>query len=239
MKRYFIPILIIAAVGSLSAQQPAFDEPVGEPDATLIGIDSAQQMLQEISLSRFEDAGMWRALMPRDFGFATIRKIAGGPQDKQPIEAEQQAGIDEADDYVLGVKAYYYHRAMEYIQIEPARPIPIEGVCKVISLWVVGRNYEHVLKVLLEDYYGNAIELTVGKLNFSGWRRMSVRVPESIAQRDLHFSNSMGIRLRGFRIECDLRDTMGTYYVYFDDLRALTDLFPERNRDADDIPDTW
>ncbi|MDR2259242.1 MAG: flagellar filament protein FlaA, partial [Treponema sp.] len=29
------------------------------------------------------------------------------------------------------------------------------------------------------------------------------------------------------------------YYIYFDDLRAVTDLFAEDNRDADDMSDAW
>lgn len=161
MKRYLIVCLILVSVLTGAAAQAA-----GQPDPTLIGVDTAQQMLQEISLSKFEDAGMWRATMPRDFGVATIRKIQGGPLDKEPIAAEVEAGIDEVDNYVLGVKAYYYKRAPEYISIYPSRPIPIEGICKTISLWAIGRNYEHTLKILLRDYYGNYAELTVGKLNF-------------------------------------------------------------------------
>ncbi|MDR0706482.1 MAG: flagellar filament protein FlaA, partial [Treponema sp.] len=33
--------------------------------------------------------------------------------------------------------------------------------------------------------------------------------------------------------------TYGTYYLYLDDLRAVTDLFLEDNRDSDDIADGW
>ncbi len=237
MKKILIILIIAAVSAGLFAQD--FTAPVGEPDPTRVGVDTAQQMLQEISLSKFEDAGMWQAIMPRDFGVASIRKIAGGPIDKEPIEAEVEAGIDEVDDYVLGVKAYYYKRAMSNISIRPARPIPIEGICKTISLWVVGRNYGHTLKILLRDFYGNSAELTIGKLNFSGWKKMTVAIPPTLAQTDLHYNNSMGIQVEGFRIECDPRDTIGTYYIYLDDLRAYTDLFSENNRDPDDIQDVW
>lgn len=237
MKKYLVCLLIAVLAGGLFAQ--TMTTPVGEPDPTRIGVDSSQQMLQEVSLSKFEDAGMWRAEMPRDFGVPATRKIAGGPIDKEPIQAEVDAGIDEADDYVLGVKAYYYKRAMSTISIYPSRPIPIEGICKTISIWVVGRNYEHTLKVLLRDFYGNPLELTIGKLNFSGWKKMTVAVPPSIAQKDLHYNNNMGLQIEGFRIDCDPKDTIGTYYIYLDDLRAYTDLFSENTRDPDDIPDVW
>lgn len=238
MKRLLIALVIaMVLLTGLSAQ--AAPNAAGQPNPNLIGTDTAQQMLQEISLSKFEDAGMWSATMPRDFGVATVRKIAGGPLDKEPIQAEVDAGIDEADDYVLGVKAYYYKRAPEYILIKPRRPIPIEGITKTISFWAVGRNYEHTLKILLRDFFGNYAELTVGKLNFSGWKQLTVAVPPTLIQKDLHYNNNMGIQIEGFRIDCDAKDTIGTYYIYFDDLRAVTDLFSERMRDPDDIADVW
>jgi hypothetical protein len=31
----------------------------------------------------------------------------------------------------------------------------------------------------------------------------------------------------------------GTYYMYIDDLRAVTDLYDMENRDEDDMLDTW
>jgi hypothetical protein len=49
----------------------------------------------------------------------------------------------------------------------------------------------------------------------------------------------MGIKVVGFRIDCDPMEAQGAYYVYFDDLRAVTDLFAENNRDEDDMSDGW
>ena len=49
----------------------------------------------------------------------------------------------------------------------------------------------------------------------------------------------MGITIRGFNILCDLDETYGSYYIYMDDLRAVTDLFAEESRDEDDILDSW
>jgi hypothetical protein len=49
----------------------------------------------------------------------------------------------------------------------------------------------------------------------------------------------MGIKIDGFKIECDPEETFGTYYIYLDGLRATTDLFAEETRDVDDMADTW
>jgi hypothetical protein len=118
-------------------------------------------------------------------------------------------------------------------------PIPIEGITKTISVWAVGRNYNHVLKVMLEDYFGRHMELTLGKLNFMGWKKMTVAVPPDIVQSEYHFTYKSGLRVLGFRVEGDPMESYGTYYLYLDDLRAVTDLFAESYRDTDDMVDGW
>jgi hypothetical protein len=49
----------------------------------------------------------------------------------------------------------------------------------------------------------------------------------------------MGIKITGFRVNVDPWEAYGSYYVYLDDVRAVTDLFAEDNRDPDDMLDTW
>jgi hypothetical protein len=111
---------------------------------------------------------------------------------------------------------------------------------------VAGRNFNHVLYLQLQDFFGNKYELPLGKLNFQGWKKLSVAIPPQnpdgrtgIVQRNFHYTSRMGLKVMGFRIECDPEEAFGTYYIYMDDLRAVTDLFAEDMRDADDMPDTW
>ncbi len=212
---------------------------VGEPDPAQVGVDTAQQELKEISITKFEDAGMWSSQMPRDSGITSIRKIEGSPIDKEPIVDEENLGINEADDYVLGCRVNFYKRSVTSFSVIPSHPMPIEGICKTVSVWVIGRNTNHTLKLLIKDQFGNKAEVTMGKLNFAGWKKMTVAIPTHIVQKDYHYVNRMGIEILGFRVDCDPEETYGSYYIYFDDLRATTDLFTENNRDEDDIADVW
>ncbi len=214
-------------------------EGISEPDPGLIGIESAQQSLREVSISKFEDAAFWYAKIGADDGIITVRDKVGSPSEKEPIEGEQEVGINEVDEKVLGVKVDFFRRGMVDFYINPIRPLPIEGITKTVSMWVSGRNTRHTLKLIIKDHFGNYAELTMGDLNFSGWKKMVVAIPSNIVQRDYHYNDKMGIHIIGFKIECDLEETYGKYYVYFDDLRAVTDLFAEQNRDADDIDDAW
>jgi hypothetical protein len=235
-QRLFVTLVLLLFVAALSFGQLTG---IGEPKADEIGIDSAQQDLKEISVNKFEDAGFWYSNMPRDQGLTELRRLPGGPFDKEPIPGEEEAGIEEEDKYVLGLKVSYYRRGLNMFTLYPVRPMPVEGITKTLSVWVVGRNMSHMLTVIISDYFGNRAEITLGKLNFSGWKKLTVAVPPSIVQRDFHYGDRMGIKVLGFKVETDPLESFGTYYIYFDDMRAMTDLFAENSRDEDDIADVW
>jgi hypothetical protein len=165
-------------------------------------------------------------------------------KDKEPIPEEE--GMSIPDQYVLGARVDYLHRGWSSITIYPTRPIPIEGITKTVSVWVAGRNFDHELTLKIQDFFGRNYELYVGKLNFMGWKKLTVAIPpqsddgySGVVQRNYHYNNQMGIKITGFKINFNLADTAGSYYVYFDDLRAVTDLFAENNRDEDDMADGW
>lgn len=238
MNRLGLAVFLVVAVAFCTIAQSGLGD-VGTPLASRIGTDSAQQLLKEVSISKFEDATFWYVSVPQDDGFAQLRRFTGAPQGKEPIPDEEQLGIVEEDKYVLGAKVYFYRRSNSYLSLYPVRPLPIEGITKTLSLWVVGRNYNHTLKILLTDFFGAKHELTVGKLNFMGWKKLTVAIPPSVVQRDYHFTKRMGISFVGLRIDFDMKDTFGTYFVYFDDLRAVSDLFTEVSRDEDDMNDDW
>jgi hypothetical protein len=235
-----------AAPAATAASAPA----VGTPDATRIGVDTAQQKLKEVSVDKFEAAGFWDVFMSGDDGFIQSRLFEGSPAGKalEPLADERYVGIDPklSDKFVLGIRADFFRRGFNDIFVMAKRPLPIEGITKTISVWVVGRNYNHKLFIILQDVFGSRFELPLATLNFQGWKKLSVAIPpqnadgrSGIVQRNFHYNSHMGLKVLGFKIECDPMEAFGTYYAYFDDLRAVTDLFAEDNRDPDDMGDSW
>lgn len=248
MKRTALLAIALVMVAAVAIAQDAADttssNPYAQIDPEQLGQDAAQQRLQEISIEKFEDAGFWRVYMPIDQGVIESRRLEGSPALKTAIPAEEELegeGLSLAgpDQYVLGVKASFFRRGNAEIYIQPIRPLLIPGITKTISLWVAGRNFNHRLSVVVADFFGNVNIISMGTLNFSGWRRLTCAVPPSVKQIDYHYSDRMGIQIMGFMIEPALMETYGTYYVYFDDLRAVTDLFADSSRDADDMVDSW
>jgi hypothetical protein len=240
MKRFvtFAVVLSLAFVGRAHAQQ------VGALDPATIGNDAARQELVEVSVERFEFEGMWFSAISSDAGFSVSRLFRGGPAAKEPIPAEE--GMDIPDDHVLGVRVDFLRRGHHSFTVSPVRPIPIEGVTRSVSVWVAGRNSNHELYIMVRDMRGRSHSIFMGDLNFQGWRQLSAAIPpQSLDGRTGVFQRThrnthqrMGIEVTGFRIVTDPLESYGSYYIYFDDLRAVTDLFV-LGRDPDDMVDGW
>lgn len=237
MKKLVTVIFTLAVAGLTFAQNSS----LSEPDPTIIGADSAKQALKEISVDKFEIEGSWNASISPDFGIISSRLFDGSPAMKDPVKGEEEL----EDSKVLGVKVEFFRRGINSFFIRSVRPIPIEGVTKTVSVWVAGRNMGHELFLLVQDYFGNNFELYMGNLAFSGWRKMTVAIPPTpdgehgIIQQSAYNGIRPGLRILGFRVDCDPALARGQYYIYFDGLNAVTDLYDVENRDEDDIMDDW
>ncbi|WP_147615977.1 flagellar filament outer layer protein FlaA [Treponema pectinovorum] len=237
MKKLLTVLCAMTVAGFAFAQNSS----LSEPDPTIIGADSAKQALREVSVDKFEVEGSWNASISPDYGVIASRLFDGSPAMKEPLSSEENS----PDTKVLGVKVEFFRRGINSFFIRSARPIPIEGVTKTISMWVAGRNMDHEIFVLVQDYFGNNFELYLGNLGFSGWKKLTVAVPPTpdgehgIIQQSAYNGVRPGLKVLGFRIDCDPALARGQYYVYFDDLRAVTDLYDLENRDEDDIMDDW
>lgn len=242
MKRLLFLLFTFCIIASpLLAQEEA--ETTDSEDVVVEGreldTETAQTKYKEVSVSKFEDPGFWSAYIPGDIGIIKLRRFEGSPRGKESLTGEEEAGIDEADKYVLGAKVDFFKRSVVKFRISPTRPLPIEGRIQTLSVWVVGRELQHVLYAVVQDYFGNESIIRMGELNFPGWSKLEAAVPTTIKQSDPHFAGINGLRFVGFIVDCELTETYGSYYVYFDALRAKTDLFEEEVRDPDDIEDSW
>lgn len=237
MKKFLLSVLVAAAACAVFAQNSL----VEEPNPETVGNDSAMQALREISLDKFERDGSWFVHMSPDYGVISARNFEGSPAMKEPLKGEEEV----EDTQVLGVKVEFFRRGVNSFYINAQRPIAIEGVTKTVSVWVCGRNQGHDMFLLVEDYFGRNYELYMGNLGFSGWKKLTCVVPPSpdsehgIVQRSAYYGNKPGLRIIGFRVDCNPMLARGTYYMYLDDLRCVTDLYDLENQDIDDMSDAW
>jgi hypothetical protein len=205
---------------------------LGEPTESEIK-DTAKQMIQPVLVEDFEVPGDWEVKMSRDYGVVSFMTRDGYPK--------ALADIKDKNNKVFGVKVQFFKRGPAEILVKPVRDIKIPGITKKIKFWVVGRNYTHTLRILVKDYLSREKEITLGKLNFSGWKLMEVNIPDFIEQEDYKVSEERGLTLSGIKISCDMTDIVPgrTFYIYFDYIIAETDLFVEKFREVDDMVDAW
>lgn len=237
MKKFLLSVLVAAVACAVFAQNSL----VEDPNPETVGNDSAMQSLREQSLDRFERDGSWFVHMSPDYGVISARNFEGSPAMKEPLKGDE----DAEDTQVLGVKVEFFRRGVNSFYITAQRPIATEGVVKTVSVWVCGRNQGHDMYLLVEDYFGRNYELYMGNLGFSGWKKLTCVVPPSpdsehgIVQHSAYYGNKPGLRIIGFRVDCNPMLARGTYYMYLDDLRCVTDLYDLENQDVDDMSDAW
>lgn len=234
---------VIAALILSGASVFAQTDSLSEPDASNIGNDSAKQALREVSVDRFEREGSWNVHISPDYGVISGRLFDGSPLAKEPLEDADNQEME--DTKVFGVKTEFFRRGVNSFYITAARPIPIEGVTKTVSVWVCGRNMGHQMWLLVQDYNGNNFEIWMGSLEFSGWKKLTTAIPPSpdgehgIIQQSVYHGDKPGLRIVGFRVDCNPMEAKGSFYMYLDDIRAVTDLYDIQNRDEDDMMDNW
>ncbi|MDH5681768.1 MAG: flagellar filament outer layer protein FlaA [Spirochaetota bacterium] len=229
----------------------------------VLGKDTAKT-LYTVVVDTFEEAGEWYAAMATDQGFIVSRRMPGvplalkkqgaqdvktAPKDGQsPPKMRKEDGTYQTDyyvpykdnrKYVLGVRVDYNRRGNSWFAIYPYRPIRLEGLVKSFEVWVSGRQKNHRLSIVVADVYGNDKLIPLGKLNFLGWKRLRVQVPDLIKQHDFAYSTKRGLVFKGFYVECEPLEAWGKYYIYFDNLTAEVSRFWEEYQDQRDPMDTW
>ncbi|KPJ84667.1 MAG: hypothetical protein AMS17_15910 [Spirochaetes bacterium DG_61] len=228
------PIYICAISLILSLPLCLFAQEENLEDLQL-GIETAGKLLADIPVTHFEDADTWKSSMSVDQGIIVSMKRRG-----RPLEVPEIDPYDGTEnENVLGVKVAYTQRGYKYFRMGPPRPIKIPGITKALSTWVCGRSFQHRLYAHVLDYEGNEMILDMGLLDFVGWKKVNIIIPSSVKQHNYHDTDWRGISFTGFSIATDPSESYGVYYVYFDELRAITDIYSEEFRDEDDMEDGW
>lgn len=245
LSKWTFVIALLVFSTSLYAQQQGGAE-ISTADLldsdSIINNVTASTNIKEISLRLFEDSEFWSGKMPLGDGYVRIQpRASAGPQAKTPLPGEAENNLATSEQSILGVNVKYYRRNMGEIDIIPARPIPIEGVVKQISVWVASRNQRHALKIVVQDLAGTRSELYMGTLAFVGWQQLAASVPPWLQQIDYRDPRiKSGLVIEKFVLVSDPEDSHGDFYFYLDDLRARTDLYHVEGFDeVDDPSDNW
>ena len=196
-------------------------------------------------LDNMQNSEDWRAVGTSVSGITTTRKVPGRPRvlnadgqlEEGVSEITDENGIVHGNDYVLGVKTNFQDRGFDRVEVFPPNEISIRGNGKEIKIWVLGRKTRHTLHVKLRDHTGRTHNLNMGRLDFWGWRELSVIIPPYIPQPPRQAALGRHLRIVSFFVQSDPFEGSGVFYFYMSQLRVVIDFSIFTGDDT--IKDIW
>ncbi|HOF13226.1 MAG TPA: flagellar filament outer layer protein FlaA [Spirochaetota bacterium] len=233
MRREVRSFILSLAIGGLMVAVGGGNIVVQAQEAQQAQQQKKQQTgLVEDWMDDFEASEDWRAMATCPIGETKIRKIPGKPRPidengnevNYPDTITDENGITHENKYVLGVKTYFMDRGFDRVEVFPPNEYIVRGKAKEIKVWALGRKFRHTLFVKLRDYKGAIHKIKIGRLDFWGWREMSVIVPGWLPQSPGYALLDKNLHFVSFYVESDIYEVPGTFYFYLDNFRVITDL---------------
>jgi len=110
----------------------------------------------------------------------------------------------------LGVAMLFDRKEYNWVDIYPVKKgdgdkmlpdeLPLPGRVKMIDMWVWSGNYDYYLEAFVRDYKGIVHTITMGDLNFAGWKNLRINVPDNIPQSKKYLPRRESMTLVKFRI---------------------------------------
>ena len=157
--------------------------------------------------------------------------------------------IDNRDIRSLGLWGSFDRRGFNWIDLFPIVPgsgdngqtpvpfeIPIPGQIRYMDMWVWGSNHNFYIEAYFRDHRGIVHSIFLGDLAFAGWRNLSLRIPNHIPQTRRTLPSFAGLHFVKFRIWTTPVERVDNFFIYFNQLKILTDVFSDLF-DGDDLAD--
>lgn len=231
-------ILAVLLVVPVNAQ-----EQQAEDDGQISSNELRYDTIRTLLLNDFEAAEDWRAYATSPLGTTKIKKIIqrGYIEDvfnPKELSDEERNKFQPGSNHVLGVKTYFKEKGYDRVEVKPPQEYSIRGIGRQFSVWALGRSFRHTLFVKVRDYTGRIHHLRLGRLDYLGWRKLTVTVPGWIPQSTRYALLDRNLRFVSLFVTSDYHEVQGEFYFYLDELTMKVDK-TEMDYPGSEITDTW
>lgn len=127
----------------------------------------------------------------------------------------------------LGVKILFPEMISASVSLIPKETYKLDGYCKKIGFWILGRGRDVDLEIIIKDYLGKFYYLEAGKVDFLGWRYIEINIPPTIPQDFEAFPQKELLEFVGFVFTNNPKryadELYQPFYVYIDQIEAYLD----------------
>jgi hypothetical protein len=178
----------------------------------------------------------------RDENGETVQD-SNGNAERYPITAYVETwpiavfGYNRNNDQTLrslGIRGQFDRQGYNWIDLYPVLAddsdenpyeIPIPGRVANFDMCVWGANFRYYIEIYVRDYRGVVHAVRLGDISYAGWRNLRVNIPTNIRQSRRTLPSYAGLTFVKFRIWTYPDERVGDFYIYFKQLKILTDTF--------------
>lgn len=213
--------ILLSTMPVLTQEKPDENKEDESKEEQVVGGD---QVYHEVTLENFENT----QYTDKNIDIRVIRDEKAGLS----IRDEYPAPLQNSKKY-LGVKVFAKNGKVA--TITPAAPLVINKYCRSINMWVYGKKFSGELSIILKDASGRSHRLVMGKLNFLGWRKLSIKLTDEVAQEDKYLSQKRQMEILKILYNPGNTGRLNQWnYFYIDDITAIV-----REKYKDRQSDDW
>lgn len=189
-----------------------------------------------VTLDDFEGDRVWKPYSPSaqldDLVFLKMKP------DHQAFEDEAfLCRVDNTEKSLLLHFAFQTPGRNQFV-IRPVEPVRLPGQPLRVSIWVKSGGYLHTLKFVFRNANGLKVDVPAGRLDFRGWRRIELNLPQEMHERGRRLEHRYSSSLESIVVESSPHEKAGAVSLSLDQFILLSDYHEFRYPGAD-IQDTW
>ncbi len=222
-KRRICTALAAALVFCVYAWAPAAEKK-GAPENTHGQKHELPAVYSELVLEDFEKTA---------FGPGNLEFRGGSHMKGEVFVSDQFPSPSAATKKYLTVRVFA--AAGDIYRIRFTKEISVDRHCAQISFWAAGNRFPGELVAILADAAGTERQLHAGSLDFTGWKKITLRLDNRFRQDDEFLNQKRQFRLVGFHYRCTGASIEpGWHFFSLDDITAQV-----REKYIDHRSDDW